>query len=151
MPKLLKIFSSELITSSLRQMTISEAIFSATRTRSVMPLQLGLAVAVDNQLASKWLNSLLSRLGFAVSYDEVIRFKQNIVAHDSVDEVVCPLGTTFMQYVGDNTDHDIATVDGKNTHHGLGSIAIANGVFADINNQRRPLPRDRKRNGRKLY
>jgi len=89
-------------------MTISEAIFSATRTRSAMPLQLGLAVAVDNQLASKWLNSLLSRLGFAVSYDEVIRFKQNIVAHDSVDEVVCPLGTTFMQYVGDNTDHDIA-------------------------------------------
>ena len=67
------------------------------------------------------------------------------MAHDSVDEVVCPLGTTFMQYVGDNTDHDIVTVDGKNTHHGLGSIAIANGVFADINNQRRPLPRDRKK------
>ena len=71
LPGILKVFVSELITSSLKQMSISEDIFSATRTRSVMPLQLGLAIAADNQLATKWLNILLNKLGFAVSYNEV--------------------------------------------------------------------------------
>ena len=49
-----------------------------------------------------------------------------------------------MQYVGDNTDHDTATIDGKNTHHGLGSIAIANGKFSNFDTRRNPLPRDKK-------
>ena len=49
-----------------------------------------------------------------------------------------------MQYVGDNTDHDTATIDDKNTHHGLGSIAIANGKFSNFDTRRNPLPRDKK-------
>ena len=49
-----------------------------------------------------------------------------------------------MQYVGDNTDHDTATIDGNNTHHGLGSIAIANGKFSNFDTRRTPLPRDKK-------
>ena len=47
-------------------------------------------------------------------------------------------------FVGDNTDHDLATMDGKNTHHGLGSIAISNGHFSGFRTLRRPLPRDEK-------
>ena len=57
---------------------------------------------------------------------QVIRYKQNIVKHDATEEVICPYETTFLQFVGDNTDHDLATVDKKNTHHGFGFIAIAN-------------------------
>ena len=52
-------------------MTLSQAIVSATRPRAIMPLQFGLAVCTDNKIGSKWLNVLLSRLGLAVSYDEV--------------------------------------------------------------------------------
>ena len=58
----------------------------------------------------------------------MIRYKQNIAKNDSVYDVMCPDGTAFLQFVArqDNTDHDMATIDGKKTH-GLGSIAISNG------------------------
>ena len=36
-----------------------------------MPLQFTLAVATDNGIGSQWLNTVLSKLGFAVRYDEV--------------------------------------------------------------------------------
>ena len=49
-----------------------------------------------------------------------------------------------MQYVGDNTNHDIAAIDGKNTHHGFGSIAVANGKFSNFDTRQTPLPRDKK-------
>ena len=62
---------------------------------------------------------------------QVIRYKQNIVKHDATEEVIFPYETTFLQFVGDNTGRDLATVDGKNMHHGLRSIAIANGKFSD--------------------
>ena len=39
-----------------------------------MPLQFGLEITADNQLESKWLNILLSRLGFVVSYNELCFF-----------------------------------------------------------------------------
>ena len=51
------------------------------------------------------------------------------VNHDVTIEMICPYETTLLQYVGDNTYHNLATVDGKNMHHGLGSIDIANGKF----------------------
>ena len=59
----------------------------------------------------------------------VIRYKQN--------DVVWPDGTAFLQFVADNTDQDLATIDGKKTHHGLGSIAIANGNFSGCANRKK--------------
>ncbi|XP_065674292.1 uncharacterized protein LOC136091193 [Hydra vulgaris] len=142
-PLLLKVFIRELIPVPLKQTSISQALFSAVRPQSIMPMQLGVAVTVDNVLSSKWLNVLLAKLGFASSYDEVIRYKQNIVKHDKINDILCPEGTTSIKFVGDNTDHDLATIDGKNTHHGLGSISIANGNFIENSNKKR-LPRDKK-------
>ena len=51
--------------------------------------------------------------------------------HDATKKVICQYEITFLQLVGDNTDHDLANVNGKNMHHGLGSIAIANGKFSN--------------------
>jgi hypothetical protein len=73
-PSLLKIFIKELIPAPTKQTSISQALFSAVRPRSIMPLQLGVAVTIDNVLSSKWLNVLLAKLGFASSYDEVCLF-----------------------------------------------------------------------------
>ena len=73
----------------------------------------------------------------------MVRYKQNVVKHDKTDEIICPEGTSFLQFVSDNTDHDLATLDGKNTHHGLGTIAIANGKFSDCQTQRQRVPRDK--------
>ena len=87
--------------------------------------QFVLGISTDNKFSSKWLNNVLSKIGYAVSYDEVIRFKQNVLQYDDADEVAHAYGTSFIQHVGDNTDHDINTIDGKNTHQGLGSIVIS--------------------------
>ena len=67
LPHLLEAFLKELVKSPIKQKSLSEAIYSATRPRSFIPLQFELDV--DNHLASKWLNNLLYQLGFAVSYD----------------------------------------------------------------------------------
>ena len=71
-PEHLKLFVNELIKAPLKQISISQVIFSAARPRSsLMPLLFALAVSSDNQLSSKWLVVLLSKLGFSISYDEV--------------------------------------------------------------------------------
>ena len=61
-----------------------------------------------------------------------------------MNEVICPQHTSCLMFVGDNTDHDLATLDGKNTHHGLGCIAIANGTFGKNIVLRKRLPREEK-------
>ena len=76
----------------------------------------------------------------------MVRFNQNIVKHDATEEVICSYETTFLQFVGDAIDHDLATVDGKNMHHGLGSIAIANGKFSNSKTMRQAISRDKKQN-----
>ncbi|XP_057301367.1 uncharacterized protein LOC130635869 [Hydractinia symbiolongicarpus] len=145
-PSILTIFLHGLFSSSIKEKTLAQAIVAATRPRSIMPIQFGLAVCTDNKIGSKWLNILLSKLGLAVSYDEVVRFKQNVIKHDTSNEVVCPEGTTFLQFVSDNTDHDLATLDGKQTHHGLGSLAVANGNFGAQRLPTRRIPREKKEN-----
>ena len=56
-PDLLKLFLAEVIRSLLEQISISQALFGASRARFLMSLQFGLAVATDKRLASKWLNT----------------------------------------------------------------------------------------------
>lgn len=62
------------------------------------------------------------------------------------EEVIYPEGTTFLQFVADNTDHDMATLDGKKTHHGLGSMAIANGGQISTTCSTHKIPRNKKEN-----
>ena len=57
----------------MKQNYLSQAIFAASRPRTVMPLLFGLAVAADYQMSSKWLYNVLYKYGFAVSYDEVCK------------------------------------------------------------------------------
>ena len=57
----------------MKQVSISQAIVAAARPRTRMPLIFGLAISTDNLIGSKWLNNILSKMGFAVSYDEVMR------------------------------------------------------------------------------
>ena len=48
----------------------------------------------------------------------------------------------FAQWVADNVDHNTATLDGKNTWHGMGIIAasIGNGSFSC-----KRIPREKKK------
>ena len=72
-PLALQTFIKELVKSPVKQNYLSQAIFAASRPRTVMPLLFGLAVAADNRMSSKWLNNVLYKCGFAVSYDEVCK------------------------------------------------------------------------------
>ena len=78
-----------------------------------MPLKFPLSVAADCHFGSKWLNNLLLKFGFAVSYDEVARFKQSVIQLDGLDTNIPKEYIFLVQFVGDNTDHEINTIDGR--------------------------------------
>ena len=91
----------------------------------IHPLLFALAIEVGHLHESKWLNDELYKLGFAVSYSEVKRFKQACVINQSIDEQIQRLSsdTSFAQFIADNVDHNIVTLDGKVSFHGMGIIA----------------------------
>ena len=57
---------------------------------------------------------------------------------------ISPLNITFLQFVGDHTDHNINTIDDKNMHHGFGSILVAQGNFSSESKKRKAVPRNKK-------
>ena len=66
----------------------------------------------------------LFQLGFSVSYNEIIRFKQCVV--QCSDDITLPAyPDCFTQFAADNVDHNICTIDGLNTFHGFGLIAMS--------------------------
>ena len=63
-------------------------------------------------------------MGFCSSYTEVIRFEKNAadcVEPDVLGGNVDLLGMSVL--FADNVDHNIITIDGKGTFHGMGIIA----------------------------
>ncbi|KAG1706958.1 hypothetical protein GQR58_003582 [Nymphon striatum] len=68
----------------------------------------------------------LYQLGFSSTYTEVNRFKPSAMASEDATQasVTLPPGT-FSQHVADNVDHNLCTLDGKNTLHGMGVIQVS--------------------------
>ena len=64
-------------------------------------------------------------LRFAGPYNEVVRFKQGVVMTEDIDAILqsSAYEDNFVNFVGDNVDHNIATLEGKGTFHGKGVIA----------------------------
>ena len=59
-------------------------------------------------------------------YDEVNRYKQSVIQSESFDGLLSEyLPCTFTQWVADNVDHNVGTLDGKGSLHGLGIIAVS--------------------------
>ena len=105
--------------------SIGQCIMQATRPRSIIaPLQIGLAVQMHHHFASKFLNDTLNHLGFASSYSEVQRYEACAAASAvRVADNVSLGKDEFMQYVADNVDHNVRTLDGHGTFHGMGILA----------------------------
>jgi len=100
-----------------------------------MPLQFALGVQLDHLFGSKFLLQHVSRLGFCCLYDEVSRFKKSVLhlalASDINEHLIGAIG--FTQYVADNVDHNVRTLDGSGTFHGMGMISasvLENGDFS---------------------
>ena len=128
-PESLRQFMKNLIPSdSRKRLSINQCIVQASRPRSVIaPLPFGLGVSVEKSFGSKSLINLLSRLGFSISADEIHRYKHSAIVTtiDLLQESKENSPNSFIQYVGDNVDHNTATLTGKGTFHGMGIISVS--------------------------
>ena len=68
----------------------------------------------EDVFGSRWLVNELSRLGFSITYDEVNRYKQSVIQSENLDSLLAEyFPGTFTQWVADNVDHNVATLDGR--------------------------------------
>ena len=103
--------------------SIGQAIMQAARPRVLIaPLQLGLAVQMHHHFGSRFLIDSLHHHGFCSSYSEVQNYEKNAAVATGIDLDI-PDGECLVQYVADNVDHNVRTIDGKNTFHGMGIIS----------------------------
>ena len=70
---------------------------------------------MEKSFGSKLLINTLSKLGFSItSEEEVIRFKQSAVELNEKQLEPEPLcEDSFIQWVGDNVDHNLCTLNGN--------------------------------------
>ena len=108
---------------ALKVASIGQAIVQAARPRVVIsPLQIGLAVQLHHNFASRFLIDTLHHHGFCSSYQDVQMFNQNAALGQGTD--IPSFNGEFVQYAADNVDHNSRTLDGHDTFHGMGMIAV---------------------------
>jgi len=102
---------------------IGQSIIQAVRPRAVVvPLQIGLSTQLHHLYKSRFLIDTLSVMGFSSSYMEVQRFLKN--AADAVAPQLLERGSFgTVLFAADNVDHNIITLDGRGTFHGMGMVA----------------------------
>lgn len=102
--------------------SIGQAIIQASRPRVLIcPLQIGLEIQMPHQFASRSLIDSLHKHGFASSYTEVKKFEGNAATNQGT-ELPEHISGQFVQFVADNVDHDLQTIDRLHTFHGMGII-----------------------------
>ena len=100
--------------------SLAHAKISASRPRSfVSPILLGIAVYIHRKYASRELIDILNSMSFADDYKEVQRFESALISDGEPSYEL----DGFTQFVFDNADFNVATVDGHNTFHSMGGIA----------------------------
>lgn len=105
--------------------SIGQAILQACKPKSIIaPLQLALGIQVHHHFGSRYLVDLLNALGFSVSYHEVNKFECNAASTLNTNIPITDTGDALLQFVSDNVDHNLCTIDGNGTFHGMGTIAI---------------------------
>ena len=69
----------------------------------------------------------LAKLGFSVSADEVLRFKQSAIHYSKEyhnETLEKDNNESFIQWSADKVDQNIFTLTGKGTFHGIGIISM---------------------------
>ena len=126
--KSLSILLSCLVPSALRRNVIGQNIISALRPRSSkMPFQLGMSLYLDHKFGSNQLIDIMHRLGICESVKETSDYKYTLTESTNGKESENFMQTfdkQICQFVGDNIDHDLITLEGKSGFHGMGLIKI---------------------------
>ena len=95
----------------------------ASRPRSMLaPIPFGIGVDADKSDGTRWSVDHLAKFGFSISSDDVKLFKQSAA---STNDNPGDKATQFTQWVADNVDHNICTLTGKCTFHGMGIISVS--------------------------
>ena len=114
LPKSPRKFLEVLIKGILKRSPVGQAIISAARPRSaVLPITFGFGAEMDNMFGQRWLIDEQSKLGFSVFYDEMKRYKQSVISNEDSLSATSTRGPDFVQWVADNVDQNISTLDGK--------------------------------------
>ena len=129
-PETLRQFLEQVIRkkdASLKISVIGQALVQSTWPNTVIAqMQIGLAVQMHRTFGSRFLIDTLSHLGFCTSYSEVRKFELNAAVFHGIDLPETTDMKHTVQFVADNVDHKqfAATIDGQNTFHGMGMIAV---------------------------
>ena len=70
---------------------------------------------------SRFFIETLHRLGFCSSYQNVQKYQQSADVLQPL-ETPCLMQGHFLQFMTDNIDHSLQTLDGLSTFHGMGMI-----------------------------
>lgn len=84
---------------------------------------LGLSVLLYRRYGSKRLLDVLSSLGFAAAYKNTVEYEISAVYHPQ-PHISSSESGALVQYVGDNADTNVQTLDGNNTLDVMGMIKI---------------------------
>ena len=132
-----------LIKGRLKRSSAGQVITSVARQRSaVFPITFRLGAEMDNMFGSCWLIDELTKLSFSISYNEIKRYKQSFISNNDSLSATATRKSDFVQWVADNVDHNISTLDRKNTFHGIGITAISIGKMC---NSRKRIPREKQK------
>ena len=98
-------------------MAVEQAIISVSRPRPfVSPLLLSTGLYVHRKYGLKELIDLVSTFGFSETYKAVKKYEYSISKHSSPDLD----DDKFVQFIFDNADFNVLTLDGHNTSHSIG-------------------------------
>lgn len=99
--------------------SIAHAIISTTRPRSfTSPILLGIGTFLYRKYGSRNLVDVLSALGFSSSYNDVRNFEVSCLQQP----LKIVTNNSFTQFVFDNADINMDTIDGHDTFHAMGGI-----------------------------
>jgi len=121
-PRSLQLLLSLLIPNKIKQVSIGQCLTQAARSRSLIcPVPFSIGVQLDKEFGSKWLVNHLAKLGLSISPGEVLRYKQSAISH-TFEQKDQP---NFCQWTADNVDHNLVTLTGKGTFHGMGIVSMS--------------------------
>lgn len=99
-----------------KSIIIQAAVIAVVRRRSfVSPVQIGLSVRLHRKYGSRGLIDISSSLGFCAPYREVLNYETSITVNSSTE-----VGSqSYIQFVYDNADYNVATLDSHKTFHSV--------------------------------
>ena len=134
---------SYLNSSKEKRLSLNQCIVQAAQPRTVIaPIPFGLGVSVEKKFGSRSLLNQLSRHGFCISAEEVLRFKQSAAQFSMNQNDEDDHKPLFVQYVAENIDHNAVTLTGSDTIHRMGIISCS---INPVEKRRQRIPRLKQR------